>query len=111
MALSLLSPVGATSPHSGDPGHSSASAPGLSRGLVAGIHVDAVRLAPVLSDLIVDGGHDVRPHGGPEDGREADRRAGASVLLIVDSDLRASRGERHFLQRNKIERSGGKGID
>lgn len=103
--------MGTATPHSGDPGHSPPGAPGLRAGLVPGIHVDAVRLAPVLSDLVVDGGHDVRPHGGPEDGREADRRAGASVLLIVDSDLRASRGERHFLQRNKIERSGGKGID
>ena len=101
MVLSLVSPVGATSPHSGDPGHSSASAPGLSRGLVAGIHVDAVRLAPVLGDLIVDGGHDVRPHGGPEDGRETDGGAGAAVLLVVDGDLRAGRGERHFSEEKE----------
>ena len=100
--LSVILPVGTTSPHSGDPRHGSSSSPGLSTGLVTSIHVDAVRLAPVLSDLIVDGGHDVRPHGGTEHGREADRGAGADILLVIDGDLRAGRCERHFSAKKQI---------
>ena len=90
------SPVGTTSPHSGDPGHSSASAPGLGTGLVPGVHIDTVRLALVLGDLVVDGGHDVGPHRGAEHGGETDGGAGADVLVIVDGDQRTGRCQRHL---------------
>merc|ERR1719348_1257404 len=61
---SLAGPVGTSSPDSGNSGNSSASSPGLSTGLVSGINIDAVGLASVLGDLVVDGRHDVGPHGG-----------------------------------------------
>ena len=92
----VIIPVGAAAPHARNPGHGAAGAPGLGTGLVTRVHIHAVRLALVLGDLVVDGGHDVGPHRGAEDGGQADRRAGAGVLVIIDSDQRAGRRQRHL---------------
>ena len=89
--------MGTTSPDTGDTSHGSSSSPGLGTGLVSGVHIDAVGLAPILSDLIVDGGHDVGPHGGAEHGRQTHGGSGAGILVIIDTDQRTSRCERHFL--------------
>ena len=83
--------MGTSTSDSGNSGNSSASSPGFSTGLMSSINIDAVWLASVLSDLVVDGGHDVGPHGGAEHGRETDGGAGADVLLIEDSNQRTSR--------------------
>ena len=93
--------MGAAAPDSGDTSHSSASSPGLGAGLVSSVHIDAVGLAPVLGDLVVDGGHDVGPHGGAEHGGQAHGCPGAGILVIIDTDQRTSRCERHFLQGRK----------
>ena len=89
--LHTVLPVGTASPHSRDPSHGPSSSPGLGTGLVTSVHVDTVGLTLVLGDLVVDGGHDVGPHGGAEHGRETDGGAGADVLLIEDSNQRTSR--------------------
>ena len=88
--------MGTTSPDTGNTSHSSSSSPRLGAGLVSGIHIDAVGLTPVLSDLVVDGGHDVGPHRGAEHGGETDGGAGADVLVIVDGDQRTGRCQRHL---------------
>merc|ERR1719348_2264071 len=93
---SLAGPVGTSSPDSGNSGNSSASSPGLSTGLVSGINIDAVGLASVLGDLVVDGRHDVGPHWGAEHGGQTHGGPGAGVLVVIDADQRASRCERHF---------------
>merc|ERR1719516_232091 len=93
---SLARPVGATSPHTGDPGHGPSCAPGLGTCLVASRLRDAVRLATVLGNLIVDSVDDVRPHGSLEDCGEADSGAPRGGLVTVDSDQRSSCRERHI---------------
>ena len=94
--------MGSSSSDSGNSGHSSASSPGLSTGLVSGINIDAVWLASVLGDLVVDGGHDVGPYGGAEHGGQTHGGPGAGVLVIIDTDQRTSRCERHFLQEKNM---------
>ena len=89
--------MGTASPDTGDTSHSSSSSPRLGTGLVSGIHIDAVGLTPVLGDLVVDGGHDVGPHGGAEHGGQTHGGPGAGILVIIDTDQRTSRCERHFL--------------
>merc|ERR1719186_1814538 len=68
---SLAGPVGTTTPDPGNPSNSSASSPGLSTGLVSSINIHTVWLPLVLSNLIVDLGHNVGPDGGPEHGWQA----------------------------------------
>lgn len=48
----------------------------------------------VLGNLVVNEAHDVGANGGLEDGREADRGLGGLILLGVDGDEGASRGQR-----------------
>lgn len=93
--------MGTSTSDSGNSGNSSASSPGFSTGLMSSINIDAVWLASVLSNLVVDGGHDVGPHGGAEHGGQTHGGSGAGVLVIIDTDQRASRCERHFSE-NKI---------
>merc|ERR1719400_676533 len=54
---SLARPVGATSPHSWDPGHSATSAPRLGTCLMSSGLADTVGLPPVLGHLVVDHRH------------------------------------------------------
>ena len=52
---------------------------------------DAVRLTPVLGDLVVDHADNVGADGGPEDGRQADGAAGHLILRAVDGNQRSGR--------------------
>ena len=51
---------------------------------MSSVHIDAVGLTPVLSDLVVDGGNDVGnvgPHGGAEHSGQKHGGFGAGILL------------------------------
>ena len=59
--------------------------------LLTGILVDRVGLAPVLGDLIVDHGDDVRSDGGLVDGGES-ARGGRLLLFTVHGHHRSGGG-------------------
>jgi len=94
---SLSRTVSTTAPDTGDPGHSTTSAPGLGRCLVTSVNIDTVRLSLVLGDFVMNKGDDVGPHRGSEHSRETDGSARTLVLLGIDADQWAGRCERHFM--------------
>merc|ERR1719209_308908 len=63
---SLARSLGTTTLHPGDTSHSTSSSPRLGTSLVTNINVDSIGLPLVLGHVVVDPGHDVRPHWGPE---------------------------------------------
>ena len=64
-------PLGTSTLHTGDTSHGTSSSPGLGTSLVTNINVDSIGLPLVLRDVVVDPGHDVWPHWGPEHSRQA----------------------------------------
>ena len=93
----LARTVGTATAHARDTRHSAPGAPRLGRGLVAGVHVDCVRLPVVLGDLVVDGGHDVGADGRLVHGGEGQGHARRLGLLTVDGDDGAGRGQRLWI--------------
>ncbi|KAF3792286.1 hypothetical protein EJ110_NYTH00416 [Nymphaea thermarum] len=93
----LAGAVRATTGNTGNTGDGTASAPGLSRGLVTGAPGDRIRLAFVLGEVVVNKGDDVRPDRSAEDVRERDGRRGAVdchiALHRLDGHQRAGCGD------------------
>jgi len=83
---SLARSLGTTTLHSRDTSHGTSSSPGLSTSLVTNINVDSIGLPLVLGHVVVDPGHDVWPHWGPEHRRQAHGAARTSVLVIIDGN-------------------------
>merc|ERR1719328_894366 len=63
---SLARSLGATTLHPGNTSHGTSSSPGLGTSLVSNINIDSIGLPLVLGHVIVDPGHNVWPHWGPE---------------------------------------------
>merc|ERR1719189_152487 len=68
---SLARSLGSTTLHPGDTSHGTSSSPRLGTSLMSNINVDSIGLPLVLGHVVVDPGHDVRPHWGPEHSRQA----------------------------------------
>merc|ERR1719242_2678171 len=87
---SLARPVGTTTPDPWDPSNSTASSPGLSRGLVSSRLRHAVGLTLVLGNVVVHQGDNVRPDRSPEDSWQTVVPVGAFLSLCTPISGRAA---------------------
>ena len=78
----LTRAMGSSTPHTGNPGNSTACTPGLSRGLMTSHFVHSIRLSLVLGHISVDKADHIRPNGSLEDSRKGGLSCIFSCLII-----------------------------